>query len=66
MPEDITAEQVAMMAAAGRVTLGPESSARVARAVGPTAARFAAERVALPLEVEPATFTAIARREIGP
>jgi hypothetical protein len=66
MPDDVTPERVAVMAAAARVPLTAESCARVARAAGPTAARFAATNLALAFEVEPSTYTAIARREIEP
>jgi hypothetical protein len=64
MPDDVTPERVAVMAAAARVPLNAETCARVARAVGPTAARFAGVDLALTFEVEPSTYTAIARREI--
>ena len=37
-------------------------SARVANAVNPTVTRFAAQRIALPLEVEPATYAVVARQ----
>ena len=40
-------------------------AARIARAVAPVAARFAAAKVNLPLETEPASFVAVQRREIG-
>jgi hypothetical protein len=66
MADLVTPERVAVMAAAARVSLDPETSARVARAVGPTASRFAAVNLALAFEVEPSTFAAIARREIEP
>jgi hypothetical protein len=66
MPDDVTPERVAVMAAAARVSLDAETCARVARAVGPTASRFAAVNLALTFEVEPSTFTAIARQEIEP
>jgi hypothetical protein len=65
MSDEVTPERVAIMAAAGRVRLSPESCARVAGAIGPVVARVAAENLAMPLEIEPASFTAIARREIG-
>ena len=65
MSDEVTAERIAIMAAAGRVPLAPEQCARVARAVAPTAARFAALRVAVDLEVEPATFLVVGRAEIG-
>jgi len=48
-----------------RVPLAPNDAARIARAVAPVAARFAAAKVNLPLETEPASFVAVQRREIG-
>jgi len=65
MSDEVTAERIAVVAAAARVPLEPSACARVARAVAPTVARVAAERIALPFEVEPSSFTTIARREIG-
>ena len=65
MPNDITSERVATMAEAARVPLTPGSAARIARAVGPTIARFAAENVDIALETEPSTFVAVQRQEIG-
>jgi len=65
MPDDVTSERVAAMAAAARVPLEGGSAARIARAVTPTVARFAAEKVDLALETEPASFVAVQRRELG-
>jgi hypothetical protein len=64
MPDEVTPERVAAIAAAARVPLDQTVAARVARAVNPTATRFAAERLALPLEVEPATYAVVARQGI--
>jgi hypothetical protein len=64
MPDDVTPERVATIAAAARVPLGPDSAARIARAVGSTVARFAAVKLDLDLEVEPSTFVAVQRQEI--
>ncbi len=66
MPDEVTPERVAVFAASARIPLDEASAARVARAVSPTKARFAAEGIALPLEVEPASFLAAARKEIAP
>jgi hypothetical protein len=52
------------MAAAARVPLEGGSAARIARAVAPTVARFAAEKIELALETEPASFVAVQRREL--
>lgn len=65
MPDDVTPERIAVLAAAARVPLDAAGAARVARAVNPTVTRFAAENLALPIEVEPATYVVIARKEIA-
>jgi hypothetical protein len=57
-------ERTALNSAAARVPLAPESSARVARAVTPTVTRFTAAGVSLAFEIEPSSFTVIARAEI--
>jgi hypothetical protein len=64
MPDEVTPERVAAIAAAARVPLDQTVAARVARAVNPTVTRFAAEKLALPLEVEPATYAVVARQGI--
>ena len=65
MPDEVTAERVATMAEAARVPLAPGSAARIARATGPTIARFAAEKIDIALETEPSSFVAVQRQEIG-
>ena len=65
MPDDVTSERIAAMAAAARVPLEAGAAARIARAVAPTVARLAAEKVVLALETEPASFVAVQRRELG-
>ena len=65
MPDDISPDRVTAVAGAARVPLAPSDAARIARAVAPVAARFAAAKVNLPLETEPASFVAVQRREIG-
>ena len=62
MPNEVTPERVAAIAAAARVPLEQSSAARVAKAVNPTVTRFAAQRIALPLEVEPATYSVVVCR----
>ena len=62
MPNEVTPERVAAIAAAARVPLEQSSAARVAKAVNPTVTRFAAQMIALPLEVEPATYAVVAGR----
>jgi hypothetical protein len=65
MPDDISPDRVTAIATAARVSLTQVDAERIARAVAPTAARFAAAKVDLSLETEPATFAAVQRREIG-
>ena len=62
MPDEVTPQRVAAIAAAARLPLDQTAAARVARAVNPTVMRFAAEKLALPLEVEPATYAVVARQ----
>jgi hypothetical protein len=66
MPDEISSDRVLANSRAARVPLKPEDAARIARAVGPVAARFAAAEIALPLETEPASFLTVQRREILP
>jgi hypothetical protein len=61
---DIDPERIRVMAEAARVPLRPDAAARIARAVAPTVARFAAEKVVLSLETEPSSFVVVQRREI--
>jgi len=65
MPDDISPDRVTAIAAAARVPLTPVDAERIAAAVAPTAARFAAAKVDLSLETEPASFATVQRREIG-
>jgi hypothetical protein len=64
MPDDTLPERIRLNAAAVRVALDPDTPARIARAVTPTLARLEAEKLALPMEVEPSTFTVVQRKEI--
>jgi hypothetical protein len=65
MSDDVTPERVAVMSTAARVPLNPDSCARVARAVTPAVTRFAAMNVAIAFEIEPSSFTVMARAGIG-
>ena len=65
MPDDISADRVSAIASAARVPLVSSDAARIARAVAPTAARFARAKIDLSPETEPATFAAVQRQEIG-
>jgi len=64
MPDEVTPERVAMIAAAARVPITPEACARVARAVTPPVARLSATPVTLALETEPASFLVVLRQEL--
>jgi hypothetical protein len=64
MPDEITAQRVATIAAAARVPLDPSSPERIALGIAGAAKRFAAENIALPLEVEPSSFAAVARQDV--
>jgi hypothetical protein len=62
MSDEVTPERIAAFAAAARVPITPEACARVARAVTPTVARLAAERITMALETEPSSFVVVQRR----
>jgi hypothetical protein len=64
MPDEVTPERVATIAASARVPVDAIAAGRVARAVNPTVTRFAAEKINLSMEIEPATFIVMARGEI--
>jgi hypothetical protein len=63
MTDEVTPDRVAAIARAARVPLDQSAAARVARAVNPIVTRFAAEKIVLPLEIEPAVFAVVARRD---
>ena len=63
MPDEVTAERVAAIAASARIPLDASTVERVARTVNPTVTRFFAEKIALPMEIEPATFVVVAREQ---
>jgi hypothetical protein len=65
MPEDISPDRVTAIATAARVPLAQTDAERIARAIAPTAACFAAAKIDLLLETEPASFAVVQRREIG-
>ncbi len=56
MPDQVTPERIAALAAAARVPLAEGAAARIAGAVTPTVTRYTAENVAMPLETEPSSF----------
>jgi hypothetical protein len=63
MTDEVTPDRVAAIATAARVPLDQTAAARVARAMNPIVTRFAAEKIVLPLEIEPAAFAVVARRD---
>jgi hypothetical protein len=65
LPDDVSTERVALVAAAARVPLSTDSVARIARAVTPTVSRFSAGPVDMPFETEPATFVVVQHKDAG-
>jgi hypothetical protein len=65
MSEQISPERVAALAAAARVPLAAGAAARIAGAVTPTIARYAAENIAMPLETEPSSFLVVQHKDAG-
>ena len=63
MQKDVSPERVAAFAAAARIPLPRNGAERIARAVTMPVTRFAAATIALDLEVEPATFVAVQRKD---
>ena len=59
MANEVTAERVAILAAAASVPLDTATAARVARVVSPTVGRFTAPDIVIPFEIEPATFVVV-------
>lgn len=62
MSERVTAERVKAFAAAARVPIEDDAAARAAKAVDPTVRRLDEVALQLPMELEPASFVAIARQ----
>lgn len=62
MGERVTAERVKIFAAAARVPIQDDAAARAAKAVDTTVRRLDELALQLPLEIEPASFVAIARQ----
>ena len=65
MPDHVTAERIAVLAAAARVPLAEGAAARIAGAVTPTVTRYTAENIALPLETEPSSFLLVQMKDAG-
>jgi actin-like ATPase involved in cell morphogenesis len=64
MSDDLP-ERIRLNAEAVRIALSADSVARITRTVTPVLERLAAEMLAVPMDVEPSTFTVIQRREIA-
>ena len=62
MSKRVTAERIKVFAAAARVPIEDDAAARAAKAVDPTVRRMDELDLQLPLETEPASFVAIARK----
>jgi hypothetical protein len=62
MSERVTAERVKAFAVAARLPIGDDAATRAARAVEPIVRRMDELALQLPLEIEPASFVAIARK----
>ena len=62
MSERVTPARVKAFAAAARVPIEDVAAVRAARAVEPTVRRLDELALELPLETEPASFVAIARK----
>ena len=63
MPDDVTPERVAAAAAMARVPITSDDAARIARAVTTPVKRLA--DIMLEMEVEPATFVMVQRKDAG-
>ena len=65
MSERVTAGRIKAFAAAARVPIQDDAAARAAKAVEPIVRRLDELDLQLPLETEPASFVAIARKGAG-
>jgi hypothetical protein len=63
MPEQVSPERIAALAAAARVPLAEGAAARIAGAVTPTVTRYTAENIAMPLETEPSSFLVVQMKD---
>lgn len=64
MPDHVSPERVAAIAAAAGIPLRQSTDARIARGVSSTAGRFRTGNVDVPFEAEPATYLVVAHGEI--
>ena len=63
MPDPVSPERIAALAAAARVPLAEGAAAPIAGAVTPTVTRYTAENIALPLETEPSSFLLVQMKD---
>jgi hypothetical protein len=63
MPDPVTPERIAALAAAARVPLADGAAARIASAVTPTVTRYTAENIAMALETEPSGFLVVQMKD---
>jgi hypothetical protein len=63
MPKEVSPERVATLAASARIPLPRDGAARIAQTVTMPVTRFAAANIVLDMEVEPATFIAVQRKD---
>ncbi len=66
MTEKVTPERITTFATASRVPIQDGAAVRIAKGVAPTVARMDALDLQLQLEIEPASFVAIARKGATP
>lgn len=60
---DISPDRVATIAVAARIPLAEGRAARIAAAVGPLVARYAAGDIAMPLETEPSSYLLVQHKD---
>jgi len=63
MAKEVSPDRVAAIARAARVPVAGSGAQRIARTVTTPVNRFASANIALDMEVEPATFVAIQRKD---
>jgi hypothetical protein len=62
---DVSPDRVAAIAAAARIPLAEGGAARIAGAVTPMVARYAAGNIAMPLETEPSSYLVVQHKDAG-
>ena len=66
MTNKVTPERITTLAVAARVPIQDGAAAQIAKAVEPTVTRMDALNLQLALEIEPASFVAVARKGAKP